>query len=177
MTDANKRLELIDASLGLSYDLLSAELQKLWCMLSVFPDTFDRAAAAAVWSFDPAQDALHADATQDALSDLVKYSLTEWTALPSPDDRSSVVGRGAGGEGRYRLHDLARLFAASRLPDPDRAAAQYRHAAHYETVLRAADELYRQGGEAIKRGLALFDLEWTNIQAGQAWAAAHSRRR
>ena len=39
-----------------------------------------------------------------------------------------------------------------------------RHAAHYLTVLRKADNLYLQGGEAIKRGLALFDLEWRNVQ-------------
>jgi tetratricopeptide (TPR) repeat protein len=30
------------------------------------------------------------------------------------------------------------------------------------------------GGEAIKRGLDLFDAEWSNIQAGQAWAVEHA---
>lgn len=32
-----------------------------------------------------------------------------------------------------------------------------------------------KGGEAATRALALFDLEWPNIEAGQAWAKANSR--
>jgi len=115
-----------------------------------------------VWELQPAP-------AQDSLSELVRYSLLDYT-LPSPQ------GRGAGGEGgRYHLHDLARLFAASRLSDGDRAAGQSRHAAHYEALLRAANELYMQGDESIERGLALFDLEWPNVQAGQAWAAARAQ--
>jgi hypothetical protein len=42
------------------------------------------------------------------------------------------------------------------------------------STARASRGLYEQGGEALTRGLALFDLEWDNIQAGQAWAAAHA---
>src|SRR3990172_7743424 len=82
--------------------------------------------------------------------------------------------RGAGGEGggRAHLHDLARVFANARLSDAERAAARRRHAEHFETVLRSAKELYLQGGEHVFRGLALFDLERANIEAGQAWAEA-----
>ena len=43
---------------------------------------------------------------------------------------------------------------------------------HYCDELSKAKTLYLQGGEAIKQGLALFDLEWRNIEAGQTWAAA-----
>jgi tetratricopeptide (TPR) repeat protein len=152
LTDAQTRLDLVDASFSLSYELLSEEMQRLWCRLAVFPGTFDSTAAAAVWEMET-------DAAQDGLSELVRYSLVEW----NPD------------AARYGLHDLARLFCDSRLSATDRAAAQSRHAAHYETVLRAADALYRQGGESIKRGLALFDLEWHNVQAGQVWAARHAQ--
>jgi tetratricopeptide (TPR) repeat protein len=42
------------------------------------------------------------------------------------------------------------------------------------SVVRAAEELYLQGDEKVTQGLALFDLEWDNIRAGQAWAAAHA---
>src|SRR5262249_29366741 len=45
-----------------------------------------------------------------------------------------------------------------------------RHAAHYCRMLAEADGLYKTGGEAVNRGLDLFDAEWSNIQAGQAWA-------
>jgi tetratricopeptide (TPR) repeat protein len=152
LRDAQTRLGLVDASLSLSYDLLSAEMQRLWCILAVFPSTFDGIAATAVWEIEP-------DPAQDALSELVRYSLVEW----NPDTA------------RYSLHDLARLFADSRLNAPDRATAQRHHAAYYEAVLRAAGELYLQGGESIERGLALFDLEWASVQAGQAWAAEHAQ--
>ena len=58
--------------------------------------------------------------------------------------------------GRYRLHDLARRL----------------HAEHYRAVLALADDLYLNGGDDVLRGLALFDLERPNVDAGQARAAA-----
>jgi len=141
----------VEASLSLSYDLLDAEAQRRWCALSVFPDTFDSAAAAAVWGMD-------SDAAQDGLGDLLTYSLVDWNEATD----------------RYRLHDLARDLAATRLSAADRSTAKRRHATHYETVLADADDLYLQGGEAILCGLKLFDDERANIEAGQAWAGAHN---
>lgn len=125
------------------------EVQKEWRALAVFPDTFDIAAAAAVWMCD-------ADAAQDVLSDLVKGSLLDWITETA----------------RYRLHDLARVYADSCLSDSERAAAQERHASHYETVLKAANELFLVDRTSVLRGLTLFDNEWVNIQTGQAWAEA-----
>jgi len=150
LTDSRQRLKLIEASLKLSYDLLSAELQQRWRALAVFPVTFDAAAAAFVWGTD-------ADAAQDALGELIKYSLLDW------DDATA----------RYGLHDLARLFADSRLSNEERYDAQVRHAQYYILVLGITQNLYKQGGEAFMRGLALFNTEWTNIQAGQSWVAHH----
>ncbi len=189
LQDAQTLLKLtgVDTSLQLSYDLLTPEFQKLWRALAVFPDTFDRAAGAAVW-------ALETDPSQDTLSELVKYSLLDYLpglaptpTLPRSEEQRtgegvtppSPVGKfpdrgGAGGGGRYRLHDLARLFAAARLPDPDRYEAQKRHAQHYETVFRTANNLYLEGGESIMHGLALFEMEWSSIRIGQAWAEAHT---
>jgi tetratricopeptide (TPR) repeat protein len=149
--EARKRLELVEASLGLSYELLPSELQARFAALAVFPETLDRGAAAAVWAIEP-------DAAQDALSSLLKYSLLEYDAAKA----------------RYWLHDLVRDFASARLASAEREKAERRHAAHYVQVARVADELYLKGGENLARGLALFDAEWANIQAGQAWAAAHS---
>lgn len=151
LSNAQQRLKLIDASLSLSYELLSAEMQKLWCLLSVFPTTFDVSAAASVWGMPQ-------DAAQDTLSELVKYSTVEWTEAIA----------------RYHLHDLARIFADTHLSEAERSAGQKSHAIHYSRVLSEANELYVQAGDAIKRGLALFDLEWAHIQTGQAWAAKHS---
>jgi tetratricopeptide (TPR) repeat protein len=75
---------------------------------------------------------------------------------------------------RYRLHDLVRLFADSRLSDDERDIVQERHATHYLAVLGKAHNFYLEGGEAFMRGLALFDSEWRNIQAGQSWAEGHA---
>lgn len=150
LRDAQQRLKLIEASLSLSYDLLNAELQNHWAMLSVFPDTFDAEAAAAVWQVE-------SDAAQDVLDELIKHSLIDWN--------EAIL--------RYSLHDLARLFADSRLSNDERDVGQERHAIHYFYVLGKAEELYLEGGEAFIRGLALFDSEWTNIQIGQSWVAGH----
>ena len=151
LRDSQKRLELVDASLSLSYDLLRRELQKLWRALAVFPETFDVPSAAAVWE-------LEGDAAKEALSELVGYSLVEWNEANR----------------RHRLHDLTRVFADSRLGEAEREDAQRRHAEHYRLVLAGADDLYLEGGESLMEGLRLFDLEQGNIQAGQAWAAAHA---
>ncbi len=147
LTNAQQRLKLIDASLRSSYELLSPNIQEHWRLLATFPNTFDVAAATAVWG-------LESDAAQDASSELVKYSLLEW-------NKATV---------RYRLHDLARLFAADCLSKAERDQGQRRHASHYLRIIREADGLYLQGGEMLKRGLVLFELEWPNIQAGQRWA-------
>ena len=145
LKDARKLMDLIDASISLSCDLLTEGQQKLWSALAVFPGSFDVAAAASVWEMEY-------DAALDALSELKKRSMIELK------------------ESRYWLHDLARLCADARLSDEERDAAKQRHARHYGQTLEQVDALYRQGGEAVKRAVNLFDLERENIEAGWAWA-------
>ncbi len=151
LSDATERLKLIDASLSLSYELLRPELQANWRALAVFPDSFDQRAAAAVWDLDEEQ-------TQERLGDLLNFSLVEWSEETD----------------RYRLHDLARVFADSRLDKAERLTYQQRHAEHFLQVLTEADQLYLKGGEAVKAGLALFDGEWSNAQVGWAWSKDHA---
>ena len=150
-----------EASIQVSYALLGATLQKQWRALGVFPDTFDTPAAAALWDgviLSEAKDPGIA-APEDVLGDLLKYSMLDWNSTAK----------------RYRLHDLMRDFARARLQESgEQDEAARRHAAYYVNVLAQADDLYLKGGDSIKPGLALFDLEWGNIQAGQAWAAVHS---
>jgi tetratricopeptide (TPR) repeat protein len=140
------KLGLIEASLRLSYDLLPDELAGRWRTLSVFTAGFDAPAAAAVWG-------LELEPAEMALGELVRRSLVD------------------GDDGRYRLHDLARVFADSRCSEEERTGAHRRHAEYYQSVLRQAGDLYREGGPALLHGLRLVDLEWANIRAGQAWAA------
>ncbi|HJR08340.1 MAG TPA: tetratricopeptide repeat protein [Pyrinomonadaceae bacterium] len=155
--DERERLKLIgregvdldvEASFELSYARLPTETARVFRQLAVFPASFDATAEEKI-----CQDTGHAH-----LSDLLRRNLVLYNSETA----------------RYRLHDLARLFADSRLSEDERDAAQERHAKHYFAVLGKADDLYLEGGEAFMRGLALFDSEWTNIQTGQSWAEGHA---
>jgi tetratricopeptide (TPR) repeat protein len=148
LANAQKRLELIEASLTLSYEILNEEQQQRWRMLAVFPDSFDDAAAAAVWETED-------EKARDALGELLAFNLVEWNETA----------------GRYRLHDLARVFAESRLHEAARDRGSRLHAQHYQEVLSTANSFYLKGGDDIRCGLALYDLERMNIEAGQAWAS------
>lgn len=138
----------VEASIGLSYQRLPPDAARVFRRLAVFPATFDAAAEEAVCE----------DESHKHLSELLRRNLVIFNA----DTR------------RYRLHDLARLFADSRLSDEERNAGRMHHAAHYLSVLAGCDELYERGGEAIKDGLARFDAERRNVEAGQEWACRHS---
>ncbi len=153
LDDSRQRLTMVDASLSLSFDLLDERLQRAWCALSVFPGTFDNGAAAAVWDADM-------EAAQDRLGELVRYSLVEWNETAA----------------RAHLHDLARLYADKRLGDAARFINQRRHATHFQKVSAIANDLYLDGGDRLHLGLALFDLEWMNIQAGHIWAVQYADR-
>ena len=157
LKDARKRLDLVEASLSLSYELLAPELQRLWSLLSVFPADFDLAGAAAVWEMEPAP-------AEEALGELMKWSLVDF--LPTE----------SGEGGRYRMHDLASVFANSRLGADACELAQQRHAKHYQELLWKANELFLQGGDSLSNGLILFDTDWMNIQAGQKWAEINVSR-
>jgi tetratricopeptide (TPR) repeat protein len=157
LQDERSRLERIGtegveidvaASFNLSYARLTPETARVFRLLSVFPATFDAAA----------EEVVCADAEHVQLSDLVRRSLVLY------DENTK----------RYRLHDLARLFADAKLITQERAVGQKQFATHYKDVLASAKQLYLEGGESLLRGLALFDLEWGNIQAGHAWVAAQA---
>lgn len=138
----------VEASFELSYARLQPETARVFRQLAVFPASFAAAAEEVI-----CQDTGHAH-----LSDLLRRNLVLYNTETA----------------RYRLHDLARLFADSRLSDDERDAVQERHAKHYFVVLGQADQLYLEGGDAFMRGLALFESEWANIQTGQSWAEHHA---
>jgi tetratricopeptide (TPR) repeat protein/transcriptional regulator with XRE-family HTH domain len=135
-------------SFNVSYGRLAPALQRFFVALGVFAGQdfgLDAVAYVAGTSLE---------ATQNNLEKLGELSLVQ-----------------RGRPGRYRLHPLLHDYARERIThhDPFRRMAE-----HYEQVLNEARGLYERGGEKLKQGLALFDLERGNIQAGQAWAAAHA---
>ncbi len=137
LTERSQRVELVNASFSLSYDLLTPDLQLIWRSLSVFPDTFDRASAAAVWAMDRFSAA-------DRLSDLQTRSLVEWNSASN----------------RYHLHDLLRDYGDGRCTPNDRAEAKDRHASHYEDLVVAAQE-----AQPRREAIRLFSVELLNIHA------------
>lgn len=157
LQDERNRLERIGtegveidvaASFNLSYARLASEAARVFRSLSVFPSTFDAAA----------EEIVCADAGHVQVSDLVRRSLVLY-------DESTK---------RYRLHDLARLFANGKLSAEERTVDQKRFARHYLNVLFTSNQLFLEGGESLLRGVALFELEWANIKAGHAWVAAQA---
>jgi len=150
LEDKLGRLELVEGSFSLSYDLLTSGRRKQWSRLSIFPEDFDHNAATAVLEMTPRLSA-------EALSDLVQWSLVDY--IPTVDSE----------DGRYKLHDLSRIFAESRLNQNELANAQRKHAIYYLKTLSRANNLYKKGGASLLEGLNIFDQEWANIRIGQAW--------
>jgi hypothetical protein len=149
LSDPDDPAASVEMSLRLSYDDLTPDAQAALCQLSVFPTSFDAPAALAVV-------AVAADAGE-TLERLRRNSLLEWDAALE----------------RYNLQDLVRVFGAAQLDAAD--AAWLRHARHYAQVARQAGvELYPQGGAQMLAGLALFDRERAQIDAGRAWASARA---
>jgi tetratricopeptide (TPR) repeat protein len=144
LRDRKTRLQLVDASLQYSYDLLSPPQQRQFCRLSIFPETFDAEAAAAVWG----------QSLESARVDLREFlgsSLVEWHEQAR----------------RYRMHSLVRDFADEHINEAERDDAQARHTNYYLKVLRDAGEQYLQGHKFAENGRRIFDLERANIQTAQ----------
>ena len=122
-------------------------LVKKWRSLAVFPAPFDRQAAEAVAEFEG-----------DELDTLVGRSLVIYD----------------GEQERFRLHDLMRERAEDGCGEDEARQARRRHATHYLAIAERADDAYLEGGGRVLEGLRLFDEERVQIEAGQAWAAAHA---
>jgi hypothetical protein len=151
LTATQQRLSLIDASLSVSFALLPPALQQQWCLVALFPSLFDAEAAATVLELETVL-------AQDVLSRLVRASLVEW----APET------------GRYRLHDLARVFAQARLERTrERAPLDWARTQHIlGRALGALGE--RDGGtarleEAVQAYRAALQ-EYTRERAPLEWA-------
>jgi predicted ATPase/class 3 adenylate cyclase len=120
---AMERQRTLHAMVDWSYSLLNAAEQLLLRRLSVFPETFDLAAAEAVCGFG--------DIEPVEVADL----------LGSLADKSLVVAEPDGAAVRYRLLETIRQFAAERLAETgeDAAALAVAHCDHFLRVAEAAE--------------------------------------
>lgn len=147
MQDAPPRQRSLRAAFDHSWNLLSADQQRLLCRLAVFMGGFERNAAEYVTG-----------ASLLALSALVDTSL---------------LYRSAGG--RYDLHEAVRQFALARLADVTGQSEETRarHSTFYLELLRGYAPRLRSDAQPI----ALRELsdEIDNLRAAWAWAIAHRR--
>ena len=116
-----ERQRTLQAMVDWSYSLLNAAEQLLLRRLSVFPETFDLAAAEAVCGFGEIE------------------AIEVAGLLGSLADKSLVVAEPAGTAVRYRLLETIRQFAAERLIESGEDQAAALAAAHCEHFLRVAE--------------------------------------
>jgi transcriptional regulator with XRE-family HTH domain/tetratricopeptide (TPR) repeat protein len=150
--DASETSGGIQASFELSLEMLEASLRAELPALSVFPQSFDRGAAAAVWQIDE-------DAADARIGRLVRLNLLE--------------SDGSGPSARYRLHDLVRLFLGARLVPAERLEIGLRHAEHYLERLAKTDRAVRSGHDPLA-SIAGIDLEWSHVRAAFAFCRDHA---
>jgi hypothetical protein len=154
LLDANHRVKLIDASLGLSYEMLDSGLQKSWRALAIFPESFDVQAAAVIWNIDR-------DEAGEILSDLIRYSLVEW----QESDKWWEI------ESSYHLHDLARLYADSRLQTEERNEIKSRFITYYIDVVPkpSVEDYLENPSEAVGKWLHQFTPNLATINVAQQY--------
>ena len=134
---AASRHQTLQAAMDWSFDLLPAAERQLLCRLSVFPQSFDLAAAAAVW--DDGADPLD---VLERIAGLI--------------DRSLLIADGTADTARYRFLDTVRDYAADRLRDAgEEAGTRARHRHHY------VDRVH----DALRAGLSIVGDPWVTIVA------------
>jgi len=153
LRDKRTRLAFIDATIELSYQLLSDELRSSWRMLSVFYAPFDSVAAAAVLNKS-------SRVTSDLVGGLLKHSMIDWDSAAE----------------RYAIHELLRLAATSRLSDIEEEQARLHHAEHYERLLRSLKASYRNGNDATVEALQRFDLDRAQVEGAVGWLREKSKQ-
>jgi predicted ATPase/DNA-binding CsgD family transcriptional regulator len=115
---APARQQALDATVGWSYELCSAEEQLMWARLSVFSGGFDLEAAEDVCSGDGIShfEVLNLIASLVSKSILVRHQATEHRTA------------------RYEMLEIIRQYGAQRLDEGQTRALQVRHRDHYRSV-------------------------------------------
>ncbi|WP_213772720.1 winged helix-turn-helix domain-containing protein [Bradyrhizobium sp. dw_78] len=143
------RHQTISAALDWSYHLLGEEEQMLFLRLSIFVGGFTLDAALAV--------AADTDWIASDIADRIASLVTK--SLIATDVGSGTV--------RFRLFEITRVYALSKLEQSgERNAVSRRHAKYYRDLLETA------GSGDPEAGLARFEIEIDNVRAALDWAFA-----
>jgi predicted ATPase/class 3 adenylate cyclase len=149
---AVERHQTLRATIDWSYDLLTAQEQRALNRMAVFAGGCALDAAEAVLSGVEIEES----EVVDLLGRLVEQSL--------------VLVDESGNEGRYRLFETIRQYAAERLADTkDTRDALARHAAHYRNLARLIGD--RLQGADENAWVARYELELENLRSAVAWFA------
>jgi predicted ATPase/class 3 adenylate cyclase len=141
-----ERHQTLGATVRWSFDLLSPIEQRVFVRLSVFPGSFDMAAATWVCRTESVDEA----EVEDALGALV--------------DRSLVVTMAGGPSTRFRLLETMRAWGAEWLRDHDDVEElRARHSAYYGAIARRGGDLFWSTDEP--EAWRVLGLEWVNIRA------------
>jgi tetratricopeptide (TPR) repeat protein len=137
------------AAFDMSYRQLSNDEQRYWRTLSVFPISFEQMAAINIWEVEEKE-------AKRLLGVFKRYSLVEFN--------ESIF--------RYRLHELLREFAASKIQNSELKLSKYRHAIFYSKVCIQIAHYHFSGEENYINALHMLDFEWENIYSGFLFASS-----
>jgi predicted ATPase/class 3 adenylate cyclase len=147
---ALERHQTLQAAVDWSYDLLSADEQRLFRSLSVFAGTFDLDAARAVAGADEASEL----ALLDQLGNLVAKSMVVADRTPSTT--------------RYRLLETLRQYGRDRFASADEVrASRDRHAHYYAALSDSIEQVFFSPRQPEM--LDQLEFEADNIRAAFDW--------
>jgi tetratricopeptide (TPR) repeat protein len=119
------------------YISLTDKEQLVLNQLVVFPASFDMIASSQV-----------CEENGNSLKSLANFGLVETNPITK----------------RYVLHDWMKKQLNGYLPDALAREAKLRHATHYLSVLKTAQESILKSGDKARKGYQLFHREWPNIK-------------
>jgi predicted ATPase/DNA-binding NarL/FixJ family response regulator len=147
---AMPRHRTLHATMDWSHELLSREERVLFRRLSVFAGGFSLEAAESVC----AGEKLERDEVLELLSNLV--------------DKSLVIMREEGGEGRYRLLETVRQYGWEKLSESGEAGQVWeRHAGYYLALAEEAEPELK--GERQLAWLERLERDHDNLRAAMVW--------
>ncbi|MCE7904396.1 MAG: hypothetical protein DYG87_01195 [Anaerolineae bacterium CFX3] len=154
LQESRKEAEMSDeydliATFDTSYNQLSYDEQRYWRMLSVFPVSFEWAAATDVWNIDKSE-------AKKFLGVFRRYSLLDFNEIFS----------------RYELHDLLYEFARTKILKSESKLAKQRHSLFYSKGINTITQFAFSGENNFTVALAALDHEWENIITGFRFATS-----
>ncbi|MEK9628451.1 MAG: tetratricopeptide repeat protein [Nitrospinota bacterium] len=145
-------IEIIDRDVQAIFNIVNRELKKetatVLRKLALFADSFD----------EKAEENICGDRENEHLKRLVALKLINYDPLNQ----------------RYSFHEIIRKLVSKNVRPSEKILTHRNLALYYYEVLSEANELYEKDEEGAESALNMFDLNWPNIQAGQAWSANKS---